>query len=85
MVRIENISKTEREMGNSRRDFLMGMLGAGAFVLGVSVMPEQIFAAAAGESGDPFPPMENAPLHPSVYLAIDTDGTAYIIAHRSEM
>jgi len=29
--------------------------------------------------------MGKAPLHPSVYVAIDTDGTAYIVAHRSEM
>ena len=29
--------------------------------------------------------MAKAPLQPSVYLAIDTDGTAYVIAHRSEM
>src|SRR6202049_3340051 len=86
MVRIENISVNEREAGNSRRDFLKGMLGAGAFVLGVSVMPEQLFAAAAsGAAGDPFPPSVKAPLQPSVYLAIDTDGTAYVIAHRSEM
>jgi len=86
MVRIENIFAVEREAGNSRRDFLRGMLGAGAFVLGVSVMPEQLFAAAAsGAGGDPFPPSEKAPLQPSVYLAIGTDGTTYVIAHRSEM
>src|SRR6202165_3602276 len=29
--------------------------------------------------------MTEAPLRPNVYLAIDTDGTAYIVAHRSEM
>jgi isoquinoline 1-oxidoreductase beta subunit len=86
MIRIENISKNGREAGDSRREFLKGMLGAGAFVLGVSMMPEQLFAAgAASSAGDPFPSMEKAPLHPSVYLAIDTDGTAYVIAHRSEM
>jgi isoquinoline 1-oxidoreductase beta subunit len=86
MVRIENISVNERETGNSRRDFLKGLLGAGAFVLGVSVMPEQLFAvAASGAAGDPFPPPEKAPLQPSVYLAIGTDGTTYVIAHRSEM
>src|SRR6202035_1430122 len=86
MVRIENISTNERETGKSRRDFLKGMLGAGAFVLGVSVMPEQLAAAAAsGAAGDPFPPSGKAPLQPSVYLAIGTDGTAYVIAHRSEM
>src|SRR5271167_5078199 len=86
MIRVENLSKIESEAGSNRRDFLRGMLGAGAFVLGVSVMPEQLFAAAASDAaGDPFPPSEKAPLHPSVYLAIDTDGTAYVVAHRSEM
>src|SRR5713226_7656967 len=34
---------------------------------------------------DPAAPISKAPLHPSVYVAIDTDGTAYIVAHRSEM
>jgi len=29
--------------------------------------------------------MTKAPLRPNVYLAIDTDGTTYVIAHRSEM
>ena len=80
------MSKIEGEAGNSRRDFLKGILGAGAFVLGVSIMPEQLFAeSVSGSAGDPFPPLEKAPLQPSVYLAIGTDGTVYVIAHRSEM
>ncbi len=41
MITIENIYKNDYEAGNSRRDFLKGMLGAGAFVLGVSMMPRQ--------------------------------------------
>ena len=86
MIRIENISKNGPGARDSRRDFLKVMLGAGAFVLSVYVMPEEFFAAAAsGGAGEPFPPMEKAPLHPSVYLAIETDGTVYVIAHRSEM
>jgi len=86
MIHIENIFKDERECVNSRRDFLKGMLTAGAFVLGVSVAPERLFAAgAARNAGDPFPPADEAPLSPSVYLALDTDGTVYIVAHRSEM
>jgi len=66
----------------SRRGFLKGMLGAGAFVLGLQIMggcgPSGHTAgqAAAGLKG---------PLSPNVWLAIDTDGTVYIIAHRSEM
>src|SRR5258708_8220502 len=59
------------------------MLGAGAFVLSVRMIPKELFAAAPGVS--PSDAMAKAPLQPSVYLAIDTDGTAYIIAHRSEM
>ena len=86
MIRVENMSKNEPEAATGRRDFLKGLLGAGAFVLGVSLMPDQILAATtAGESGDPFPPSEKAPLQPGVYLAIGTDGTAYVVAHRSEM
>ncbi len=86
MIRVENVSKNESETASSRRDFLKGILGAGAFVLGVSVMPEQLFAVKGRDTaGNPFPPSQKAPLQPSVYLAIGTDGTAYVIAHRSEM
>jgi isoquinoline 1-oxidoreductase subunit beta len=85
MIRVENLSKNESEAANSRRDFLKSILGAGALVLGVSMVPEQLFAAAGSAAGDPFPPSDQAPLQPSVYLAIGTDGTAYVVAHRSEM
>src|SRR5271167_4794582 len=86
MVEITNISAQGSEQSNSRRDFLKGMLSAGALVLSVSVLPVKLFAANTGESAaDPFPPLEKAPLRPGVYLAIDTDGTAYVVAHRSEM
>src|SRR6266478_2571674 len=83
MIRIENISNQNRELAGSRRGFLKGMLGAGAFVLSVRWMPEEMFGSEskAGASDG----MTSAPLRPNVYLAIDTDGTAYIIAHRSEM
>ena len=73
MVQIESVG---------RRGFLKGMLGAGAFVLSIRLMPEQAFAAG---SGDTVNPAMKGPLSPSVYLAIDTDGSTYIIAHRSEM
>ena len=69
-----------------RRGFLKGMLGAGALVLSVRWMPETLLAAGTDPvAPDALAPMANAPLRPSVYLAIDTDGTVYIIAHRSEM
>src|SRR6266849_3020178 len=83
MIRIDNISSRDHELLNSRRGFLKGMLGAGAFVLSVRMIPEELFAAAPTVSASDA--MAKAPLQPSVYLAIDTDGTAYIIAHRSEM
>src|SRR5271166_1866826 len=69
MMQIENVS---------RRGFLKGMLGTGALVLSVQVLPERL--ASAGEE-----PMTNAALRPNVYLAIATDGTVYIVAHRAEM
>ncbi len=69
-----------------RRGFLKGILGAGALVLGVRWMPETLLAAGTDPvTPDALSPMAHAPLQPSVYLAIDTDGTVYIIAHRSEM
>src|SRR5437899_6534281 len=46
-------------------------------------MPEQLFAASA--NANPADAMTKAALQPNVYLAIDTAGTTYIIAHRSEM
>ena len=85
MIHIENISKLDREALSSRRGFLKGMLGAGAFVLSVRWMPEDLFAASVNVSVNPADAMGKAVLRPSVYLAIDTDGTTYVVAHRSEM
>src|SRR6266446_624943 len=82
MMQIENISTNDCEGVASRREFLKGMLGAGAFVLSVRLMPQRLFADSNAGASDA---MTEAPLHPNVYLTIDTDGTAYIIAHRSEM
>ena len=83
MIHIDNISSSDRETGSDRRGFLKGMLGAGAFVLSIGLMPEQLLARSADASASDG--MTKAPLRPNVYLAIDADGTAYIIAHRSEM
>jgi isoquinoline 1-oxidoreductase subunit beta len=74
MIRLENVS---------RRGFMKGMLGAGAFVLSVRMVPEELFGAVSNASASDA--MAKAVLQPSVYLAIDTQGNAYIIAHRSEM
>ena len=59
----------------SRRDFLGGVLSAGALVLGAAVLPRH---AMAGENGD-------ATWQPSVYLGLEPDGRVIIVAHRSEM
>src|SRR6202011_1294951 len=75
MISIENVS---------RRGFLKGVAGTSAFVLGVRLMPVNLLASG-DVAVDPAGPMNKAALHPSVYVAIDTDGTAYIVAHRSEM
>jgi isoquinoline 1-oxidoreductase beta subunit len=74
MILVENVD---------RRGFLKGMLGAGAFVLSVRLMPQELFGAAANAGASDA--MTKAALQPNVYLAIDTDGTTYVIAHRSEM
>jgi isoquinoline 1-oxidoreductase beta subunit len=76
MIYIENVS---------RRGFLKSMVGAGAFVLSVRVVPELLAESSGPGAVDSMAPMGKAPLQPSVYLAVDTDGTSYIIAHRSEM
>src|ERR1700675_594698 len=69
-----------------RREFLKGLLSAGALVLSVRWAPQTVLASGVDPTTpNPAAPMANAPLHPNVYLAIDTDGTVYIIAHRSEM
>jgi isoquinoline 1-oxidoreductase subunit beta len=83
MIHIENISNGDRKLLSGRRGFLKGMLGAGAFVLSARLMPEPLFGASASAASSGA--MSKAALQPNVYLAIDTDGTAYIIAHRSEM
>jgi isoquinoline 1-oxidoreductase beta subunit len=94
VISIENISARPSRYavsgsGSSRRDFLRGMVGAGAFILSARYLPAATRAsAAAPPAGTPNGVADIArkgPLSPSVYLAIGTDGTAYVIAHRSEM
>ncbi len=78
----------------SRRNFLSGMLSAGALVLFVGKSPLLAKTARSGApAGDGIPAPENAAVpsidatvfHPGVYLGIESDGTVYIIAHRTEM
>jgi len=71
---IENISL-------SRRRFLGGVLSAGAFVVASRVVPDELLAQDAVFRTK----ADAAPLHPSVYLGIEPDGTVFIVTHRSEM
>lgn len=73
MTQIENVS---------RRGFLKGMLGAGALVLSVQILPERLLGTALGA---PEGSMAKAALQANVYLAVAADGTVYIVCHRSEM
>ena len=77
LVDVENMTSIENF---SRRDFLRGSISAGALVLGVRVLAGVAISMECeiAEAG-------GAQLHPSVYLAIDTDGSVIIVAHRSEM
>jgi isoquinoline 1-oxidoreductase subunit beta len=82
---VESLNNSLNIVEPGRREFLKTLLGAGALVLSVRWAPETVFAAATDPTTAGTTPMANAPLHPNVYLAIDTNGTVYIIAHRSEM
>src|SRR5437868_5011464 len=87
VIAVKNISLREDKVGSGRRDFLRGVVGVGAFVLTARYLPGEMFAAAgvAGTPGGIADVGLKGPLSPTVYLAIDTDGTTYIVAHRSEM
>jgi isoquinoline 1-oxidoreductase subunit beta len=71
----------------SRRNFLSGMLSAGAFVLFVG--KSSLLAKAAGntapKNGAAVPSIDATIFHPGIFLGIETDGTVYIVAHRTEM
>jgi isoquinoline 1-oxidoreductase beta subunit len=63
----------------TRRNFLGGLVSAGAFVLGARLLPEEVRAANAVSGA------EKAAWSPAVYLGLEPDGTVLIITHRSEM
>jgi hypothetical protein len=76
---IENISL-------NRRQFLGGVFSTGAFVVASRFLPEEVFAQTAPAGAAIFnTKADTAPLHPSVYLGIEPDGTVFIVTHRSEM
>src|SRR6202795_396163 len=66
----------------SRRGFLKGVVGTGAFVLAVRYVP-RIFADHTAPDGQT--EADRAPFHPNVFLGIEADGTVHIVAARSEM
>ncbi len=67
----------------SRRGFLKGLLSAGALVLGVHLVRQA--AGAALRAAARRSRAESATLHPDIFVGIESDGTVYIVAHRSEM
>src|SRR5216684_4599382 len=66
----------------SRRRFLKGLAGAGALVLGAYYVPK---ALRHPNSQPGRTEADRATLHPNAFVGIDTDGTVFIVAHRSEM
>lgn len=73
MTQIENVS---------RRRFLKGAFGAGAFILAVRYVPPMLAQAQTTYDGTQ---ADRATFHPNVFVGIQQDGTVYIVAHRSEM
>jgi len=73
MMQIENVS---------RRRFLKGAFGAGAFILAVRYVPPMLAQAQTTYDGTQ---ADRATFHPNVFVGIQQDGTVYIVAHRSEM
>ena len=65
----------------SRRGFLQGMVSTGALVLSVRLIPEVLWATESPAGSH----VDRAILHPSAFVGIDTDGTVYLVAARSEM
>src|SRR5215472_17036099 len=65
----------------SRRRFLRGMFSTCALVLGASFAPDLLFA----QTGERKRRSGASVLQPNVFVAIETDGTVRIVAHRSEM
>src|SRR5258708_15783124 len=72
MITIENVS---------RGGFLGGMFRAGAFVLCARIVPQALWTEAPAAAGS----VDAAAFHPGIFVGIHTDGTVYIVAHRTEM
>lgn len=66
----------------NRRGFLKGLAGTGAFVLSIRYLPGLVIQ---NESLTYTTQADLATFHPNVFVGINTDGTVFIVAHRSEM
>jgi len=64
----------------SRRGFLVGIASSGAFVLAARLVPKALYTDAASAVDG-----QGSAFHPNIFFGLDTDGTVYIVAHRSEM
>src|ERR1700688_2421867 len=73
MSTIENVSR--------RRFLTGGIIATGALMLGIHYYPK----LSAGDRLPHDTNADHAKLNPSVYLGIDSDGTVWIVASRSEM
>jgi isoquinoline 1-oxidoreductase beta subunit len=73
MTQIDNVS---------RRRFLKGAFGAGAFILAVRYVPPML---AQGQMTYDGTEADRSTFHPNLAVGIQQDGTVYIVAHRSEM
>jgi isoquinoline 1-oxidoreductase beta subunit len=81
---VENISGHPAEAGlHHRRQFLGGLFSAGAFVVASRLVPAELLAQTPAAILNTR--ADAAPLHPSVYLGIEPDGTVFLVTHRSEM
>jgi isoquinoline 1-oxidoreductase beta subunit len=78
MSAIENVS---------RRWFLKGLAGAGALVLGANYAPGILLRSESGNmrTDDGRTDADNATFNPNVLVGVETNGTVWIVAHRSEM
>ena len=68
----------------SRRNFLQGLISTGALVLCVGKSPLLAKSARNGVLGA-LGSIDASAFHPGIFVGIHTDGTVYIVAHRTEM
>ncbi|MGE0592775.1 MAG: molybdopterin cofactor-binding domain-containing protein [Vicinamibacterales bacterium] len=81
-VSLDSVGIGRTSLGSpSRRAFLQGIFSAGAFVIAAHMLPKTAWAQDPGVHTR----AQDAPFNPSVYLGIETDGTVYLVTHRSEM